>query len=149
MRNEVFNNYVKIALEKGLITSEAQETQTSNKDYADTIKTLYNLDIPLNDSKKDIIEQAHPDPVVIAPSYDKLNGLVENVRERQNVMVGIARKPTNANLTMHRYAEAYQDLVNTLVSLGFKMSNRKQKALRILADACSYRLTQKPPFIKK
>lgn len=144
MKNEVFNNYIKIALEKGLITSEGQEEPSNrNQDYADTIKTLYGLDIPLNDSKKDVIEQAHPDPVIIAPSYDKLQGLVENVRERQNVMVGIALKPNNGNLTMHRYAEAYKDLLHALVAIGFRMDNKRQKALRVLADTCSYRLSKK------
>ena len=145
MKNEVFNNYVKIALEKGLI-SESQETlednSRANKDYADTLETLYGIKLPTNESDKDLLDQAHPDPVFIAPSYDRVNGLVENLRERQDIMVGICNKPTDGNLTMHRYAETYRDLINELVVLGFRMDNKKQKELRVLADTCSYRMTK-------
>jgi len=151
MRSEVFDNYIKIALDKGMI-SEGQEpdSPTRNADYADTIKTLYNIELPLNDSQKDILEQAHPTPVIIAPSYDKVNGLVENLRERQDIMAGIAMKPANGNLTMHRYATAYNDLVRELVAIGFKMDNKKKKSLRVLADSCSYRVTKlAEKFVKK
>jgi len=138
MKNEVFNNYVKIALEQGLISEGQDVPESKNKDYADTIKTLYGLDIPLNDSDKDILDQAHPNPVVIAPAYDRVNGLVENLRERQDIMAGIALK--------HRYANAYRDLVNELVALGFRMDNADHKELRVLADTCSHRLTKNNPI---
>jgi len=144
MRNEVFNNYVKIALEKGLIKkSEEKEPANTNKDYAETVKALYGLDIKLNDSDKDIIEQAHPEKVIIAPSYDRVNGLVENVRERQDIMVGIVNKRPNGNLTMHRYAECYKDLLNELVALGFRMQNEGKNDLMKLADSCSVKLNEK------
>jgi hypothetical protein len=35
------------------------------------------------DYERNIMEDAHPDSVVISPSYDKLNGLVENENEGQ------------------------------------------------------------------
>jgi hypothetical protein len=140
--SEIFNEFAKIAIKDGLITeAEEKETTNSNKDYDDMIQMLYG--IKPNGDEKHIMEQAHPEsPVIIAPSYDRLNGLVENPLERQNVMVGIARRPTHGHLTQHRYASAHQGLTEELVRIGFTMDNKDQDELRILADSCSQRIVK-------
>ena len=143
MRSEVFENYINIMSEKGFIEKEA-EAQTrvekeTDPDYRDKIMALYGLDIDLNDSNKSIVEQAHPDKVIIAPSYDRVNGLVENIQERHDIMVGIVTKPSNGNLTQHRYAQ--KELLDELVRLGFSLDNAGEEGLSKLADECSIRLT--------
>ena len=93
-----------------------------------------------------MVDQAHPEPVIIAPSYDRLNGLVENVKERQNIMIGIINKPQQAKLTQHRYVGALNELNQELVRLGFQMDNKDEDELRILADSCSMQIHKNAGF---
>lgn len=140
-RSEVFDNFAEIAINDGLIT-ESQESGTDrdDKEYRDTIEILYNVKAE-GDSKEHILDQAHPEsPVIIAPSYDRLNGLVENLFERQDIMAGIALRNNRGNLTQHRYAQ--QELVEELVRIGFDMDNKDEEDLRILADSCSERMVK-------
>jgi hypothetical protein len=135
--SDVFDEYAKIMEAKGFF-KKAQQTRIEKEDdsdYAEKIKALYGIDIKLNDSNKDIIEQAHPERVIVAPSYDRVNGLVENIRERHDIMVGICNKPTNGNLTQHRYAE--QDLMDELVRIGFSFDNEGNEQISKLADQCA------------
>ena len=141
--SEIFDEYVKIMTDKGFVKKAdllTQHDKENDSDYADTIKALYGIDIKLNDSNKEIIEQAHPESVIIAPSYDKLNALVENINERHNVMVGIVNKPPNGNLTQHRYAS--KDLLDELIRLGFDMDNAGEDSLSKTADECALLLAQ-------
>ena len=140
-RSEVFDSFAQIAIDEGLIT-EAEEagTDRDDKDYRDTIEMLYNVKAE-GDSKDHILDQAHPEsPVIIAPSYDRLNGLVENLFERQDIMAGIALRDNRGNLTQHRYAQ--QELVDELVRIGFDMDNKDEDELRVLADSCSERMVK-------
>lgn len=159
--SEIFDNYAKLAVEKGLISSAADDNvqedkkSTDNKstdspklkkfkkspsaragsDDISTIELMYG--VKPNSSieyKNNIMEAAHPHSVIIAPSYDKLNGLVENNIERNNIMCNIALKPTNGNSTYHKYAE--QDLIQSLVKIANYMDCKDDDQLRILADAC-------------
>lgn len=148
-RSEVFENYAKIAKENGLVgdddiivTAEAmtQEDKYRNKEWKDTIQMLYNLDI--NKDKEDILDRAHPKSVIIAPSYDKVNGLVENLKEQSDIMKGIALKPTNGLLTNHKYATAKDELFKNLIRLGYEFDNKNIDDIRKLADSCSERLTK-------
>ncbi len=141
--SEIFDEYVKIMTDKGFVKKAdllTQHDKENDSDYADTIKALYGIDIKLNDSNKEIIEQAHPESVIIAPSYDKLNALVENINERHNVMVGIVNKTPNGNLTQHRYAS--KDLLDELIRLGFDMDNAGEDSLSKTADECALLLAQ-------
>jgi hypothetical protein len=141
--SEIFDEYVKIMTDKGFVKKAdllTQHDKENDSDYAEKIKALYGIDIKLNDSNKEIIEQAHPESVIIAPSYDKLNALVENINERHNVMVGIVNKTPNGNLTQHRYAS--KDLLDELIRLGFDMDNAGEDSLSKTADECALLLAQ-------
>jgi hypothetical protein len=136
--------------EKGQITKEAgSSTRAENyqsEDYREKIKALYGLDIKLNDSNKSIVEQAHPYTVVVAPSYDRMNGVVENIQERHNVMTGIARKPTNGNLTQHRYAK--KELMDELIRLGFDLDNEGEEDLAKIATIAAVQLSNEEEITK-
>lgn len=152
--SDIFDEYAKIMMDKGLIKKSnvmTSDEKEKDSDYEEKIKALYGINLKLNNSNKNIIEQAHPDKVIIAPSYDKLNGLVEDVQERHNVMVGICNKPVNGNLTQHRYAE--KQLLNELIRLGNDLDNQEEEKLSKLADECalecSLELSKKKYNIKK
>lgn len=142
-RSEIFESFAKIAVEKGLIEvnaeSRTEEEKLKDSNYKANIKALYNVDI----DSGDLFEKAHPKSVIVSPSYDKVNGLFENERERHNIMVGIALKQPSGNLLGQKYADAHDDLLGELVRLGFSMDNKNIDDLRILADSCSERITKK------
>lgn len=133
MRSEIFESYAAIAQEQGLI-SEAKDDPRVGSDDLNVIELLYGVK-PNGKDEKSMVEQAHPTSVIIAPSYDLLNGLVENVQERQNIMIQIINKAPQAKLTQHRYAE--KDLMEELIRLGFSMDNQNQMDLMKLADSCT------------
>lgn len=153
--SDIFNEYCKIMEEQGHIRKDAQESKAltrvekeTSEDYREKIKALYGLDIKLNDSNKDIIEQAHPETVVIAPSYDKMNGVVENIQERSNVMKGISQKPVNGNLTGHKYAK--KELLDELIRLGFDLDNQGEEGLAKEATSAAVQISEyKEESIKK
>lgn len=128
---DVFNEYAKIAQEKGLITEAKEETRTE----LSSVELLYGL--KPNNEKKDIIDEAHPETVVIAPSYDRLNGVVENGKERQKMIIDTLTQVPHSRPWHHRYAE---DLAHELIRLGYLMDNQNQEELAILADNCSAEL---------
>jgi hypothetical protein len=149
--SEIFNSFVKIAQEKGLISNDSNAAkkkleETGRADSLDisAIEALYGVkpNTPKsNDYKKNIMEAAHPNSVVVCPSYDKLNGLVENNIERQNILLHIVSKNPNGYSTQHKYAQ--QDLVLSLVRLGNELDNRNQDELRSLADFCLLQASNK------
>lgn len=144
MTSEVFDKYIEIAKEKGLI-KEAEGpnyTRYDSKDL-DTIQMMYGLKPNGKEDDVSIIEKAHPEPVIIAPSYDRLNGLVENEQELHNIMMGIVTKPHQSNVMQHRYAAASSSLMNELVRIGFLMDNKNEEILCALADSCAESLSHK------
>ena len=135
-KSYIFEEYARIAKERGLIRTA--EDPRKGSDDKKTIENIYHV-LP-NGEEKHIMEQAHPESVVIAPSHDKVNGLVENNIERHNIMVGIINKSPQAKLTSHKYASAYKDLNNELVRLGFFLENKKEDSLMELSDNCMAKL---------
>ena len=129
-RSEIFDEYSKIALKEGFITeSEEKADNSGEKSYRETIQLLYDVK-PNGKDEKHILDQAHAEsPVIIAPAYDRVNGLVENLFERQDIMVGIALKRNNGNLTQHRYAK--KELTDELIRIGFEMDNKDIDDLRM------------------
>lgn len=144
MNSEIFDNYVAIAREQGLI-SEATDSVRVGSDDISTIELLYGIK-PNGKDEKSMVEQAHPEPVIIAPSYDRLNGLVENVQERQNIIISIINKAPQSKLTQHRYAET-KELVDELVRVGFMMDNKNEMELMALADSCTENLLKKQAIL--
>lgn len=162
-RSEIFDKYAQIAEEKGLVSlaeeessSQPQKPKESGKmkkykkspyprmgsDSLEAIEALYGVK-PDNsiEYENNIMEAAHPKPVVISPSYDKINGLVENNIERGNIMSYIALKPTDGNATYHKYAK--KDLVLQLVRIANDLDNNNVDDLRALADDCIAEIEKK------
>lgn len=142
--SEIFDNYLKITLENGL-SKQAQKKPAKNESSdASTIEALYGIK-PNTDKtmeyKNNIMEIAHPNTVILAPSYDKINGLLENNIERQRIMLNIVTKMPNGHLTAKKYAES--ELVHSLVRVANEMDNKDIDSLRILADTCAAQLTKK------
>lgn len=151
--SEIFDNYIKIALEKGIVSNNAPLRKGAEKkskvDSSDisAIEVLYGVKPKVDkslDYKNNIMEVAHPNSVVLAPSYDKLNGLVENNIERQRVMLNIVTKMPNGHLTNKKYAES--ELVHSLVRVANDMDNKDIDALRILADTCTEQIQKRSSF---
>jgi len=148
-KSEIFDSFVKIAQERGLV-SKAQKAEHTEKDFSETnprfdsltieqISKLYNTkpQQPKDmEYKRNIIEDAHPDQVVIAPSYDKLNGLVENENEGQNIRIRIVMKTPDGHLVNRKYAK--KNLVLSLVRVGNELDARDNEELRKLADVCLF-----------
>lgn len=152
MKSDVFESFVKIAQEKGMISMESDETKkklekTHRADSLDIsdIEALYGVkpNLPKDmEYENNIMECAHPNSVVVSPSYDKLNGLVENDIERQNISVHIVHKTPDGLLTQRKYAE--KDLVLSLVRIANDLDNKDQEQLRVLADLCLCQASQAP-----
>jgi hypothetical protein len=146
MKSEIFDSYVKQAKQDGWIDEGRIATDEDPRRGSDTLSDIEILyGVKPNGEEKPIVEQAHPEPCIIAPSYDKLNGLVENEQERQNIMVGIINKAPQAKLTQHKYAA--EVLRDELVRIGFKMDNKKQESLAKMADSCLEKLSFFPALL--
>jgi len=146
--SDIFNSYIEISEKRGLVKI-AEETE-SDKSKAildknpradsltkEKIGKLYNLEINTPKEMKyerNIVELAHPKPKYIHTSYDKLNGLVENVNERQDIMLRIVNKRTSGAIAQHKYAQ--DEIVRALVRIANDMDNRDEEGLRSLADEC-------------
>lgn len=143
--SEIFENFIKIATEKGLVSKDAPEkaikkletTHRHDALSADDIEKLYQvkIDRPKEmEYENNISDDAHPDTLVISPSYDKINGLVENINERQNILLNIINKTPDGHLTYHKYAN--QQLLLNLVRLGNELDNKNNYELMSLNDVC-------------
>lgn len=144
-KEDIFNEYAKIAVETGLVKVAKEDSSISKKskntrlDYSssEAIQALYGIKPDGNESanyEKNIAQYAHPNSVVVAPAHDKINGLVENINERQNIMLNIVNDPANGNLNQRKYAKS--ELVQALVRVANDMDNKDEEELRILADYC-------------
>ena len=142
--SEIFEEFEAILMDKGLI-KKAEASKKPNPRYdsldLEAIEMLYG--VKPNDEEDHIIEQAHPESVIVAPAYDRINGLVENLLERQNIMVGIVTKPNNGKLVQRRYVLAHDDLLNELLKTAFMLDKKGQDDLMKLADNCAERLVKK------
>lgn len=147
--SEIFNSYIKIATasdaddsKKALDANPRADSLTKER-----IGELYNV---TNDTPKDmqykrnIMEDAHPGSYIAAPAYDRLNALVENNNQRQDIMLRIVDKRTNGLLTQHKYAQ--DELVLSLVRLANYLDNKNETELASLADDCLEDLKKKVAF---
>ena len=150
--SDIFENFAKIAQEKGIISDDAPEKAKKKleKDHRWDSMTLSDIEALYGvkpdsekelEYKRNIIEVAHPGSMVISPSYDKLNGLVETDNERQDIILNIVNKTPNGQLTNHKYAE--KELTLSLVRIGNDMDNKDNKDLMKLADICLMQLSDK------
>lgn len=152
-RSRIFEEYARIADEQGLISDPVERVKTAKsktEEYFDEFSTrpsykprefssselLYGVDP--NGKQKHIMEQAHPEPVVLSPAYDKINGLVENNIERQNIIVNQLLEPNDGNINYKKLAE--QDLVYELIRIANHLDIKGEEQLRALADDCIEKL---------
>lgn len=141
--SDVFEEYAKIALEKGLISNAEDEEKPSpkktEKKELSTSEIFYGVS---DKSNLELMQEAHPKTIVMGPAYDKFNGVVENLQQRSNMMQFIALKNPQILQTNTRYIKAHQDLVNETIKLGFYLDNKNQESLMKLADACTEQLSK-------
>lgn len=143
--SDIFEEYARIALEKGIISNAADEdkedksekptsSKKEDKQELSSAEIFYGVKTkPL----KELLDEAHPTTVVMGPSYDKFNGVVENLHQRSNVMQHAALKNPPILQTNYRYVKATQDLIDETVKLGFYLDNLNNTKLMALADACT------------
>lgn len=143
--SEIFNSFIKIAQDKGLISEDAPEKakkvleKTHRADSLDisAIEALYGVkpNTPKDmEYTRNIIEDAHPNSAIISPAYDKLNGLFENNNERQDILLNIVNRNNNGHSTQHKNAK--KDFILSLVKIGNLLDQKKANQLRVLSDIC-------------
>lgn len=120
--SDIFEEYIKIAEERGLLKDKSDKLHDVKPETAEGMSY-----------KRNIIEIAHPEPVVIAPSYDKVNGLVENENERQNITLNILNKMPTGRVTHHKNASK---LLNSLIKTSSKLDKDNEHELMALSDSC-------------
>ena len=148
IRSDIFESFVKIALKEGLISEAKEHAEHEESDFPETnprhdslsieqIGKLYNTKPPAPKEmtyQRNIIEEAHPGMLVISPSYDKLNGLIENENQGQDIRIHISLKEPDGHLVQRKYAE--KQLMLSLVRVANDLDNNDQEALAQLADIC-------------
>lgn len=147
--SEVFNNYLKLAKDAGLISSDDEIKKTADADtktrydrysFSD-LEVLYGHKFEPNKEKDEsIVDVAHPETMVVGPAYDAMNAVVENLHQRQDIMSYVALKDPDGHLVQRRYVAAADDLTKTLVSTGFAMDSADEADLMKLADSCASRI---------
>ncbi len=157
-RSDIFEAYAKLAEEKGLVKTAAEDKKNKKdkestelkkykseayarvgSDDISAIEALYGVKpaaIKGMEYERNIVEIAHPTPVVVGPAYDKLNALVENINERQNIIINKIRSKAPSGTSDMFLKDAHNELVMELVRVGNDMDNADQEELRILADEC-------------
>ena len=106
-------------------------------DDISTIEKLYNVKPGTEkgmDYKNNIMEVAHPESKVLVNTYDKINGLVENNIERQNIILNIVNKQTDGQLAQFKYAK--ENLAKNLVRLGNFFDTKDNEDMVKLSDTC-------------
>lgn len=151
---DIWDNFEKIAVEQGLISLSEEDEKKDKKPSRsglseDAIRYLYGIEPDNIFTKKDIIDTAHPDTVVIVPAYDAMNGILENINQRHDIMTYIATKTPNGNISQRRYVVAKNELMNSLVKSAFALDNKNETELMILADSCAERLDKIKSTIHK
>jgi hypothetical protein len=142
--SEILKEYAKIAVAQGLVDMETPTGGTEKKPPRydsltwDDIQMLYG--VKPEGTEECVLDKAHPDTYVAGRAYDAMNAVVENLHQRQNVMADIALRDPDGLLTQKRYIKARQDLMNSLVSVGFEMDSRDETRLMKMADSCAGRL---------
>lgn len=141
-RNSVFDEYAKIARQQGLISEAAEEETNPRYDSKDisTIELLYH--VKPNGEQKHIVEQAHPDMVYIAPAHDRMNGVVENGLEQQNVSLNVARKPPIGSHMYRRYVQAQEELLETVIKTSCWLDRENSPELMKMSDSCLEKMTK-------
>lgn len=151
-KSEIFENFVKISEEKGLLSSDKSFKTLEQNPRADSlsVKDIEKLYSVKPDSPKDmeydrnIMEVAHPSSVVTSPAYDRINGLVENNNERQAILLKLVNKRNDGLLLQRKLA--HKDFILSLVRIANHLDNTNNNELREFADSCLKQVEVKKNF---
>jgi len=153
--SEVFNLYAELVEQQDQLIANAakkkefstRESLTSSmskkKDDLSIYEIMYGIkpkDLGA-DYENNLMEAAHRQPVIVGPSYDKINGLVENNIERQNIIVNLLNKKPDGIHTTHKLASL--DLMKQLYRIAEHCDSKDQEQLTKLADICLKQLHSK------
>lgn len=135
--SEIFDLYAEIALkdlpEEDLQKFASEEDPSKKtKEEISVIEALYG--IKAVDDAKSLFDQAHPETAVVAPAYDRFNGVVENERERQDMTIKQVMKNPGGAHTNKRLLTARQALIDELVRVGHMMDHLDEESLMKKAD---------------
>ena len=86
--SEIFNEYVKLAEKEGLITESDYANVKEAADETSNIEALYGLrmeDEPKDSIYSPLLDKAHPETAVVGLAHDRMNGVVENLKQRQSI----------------------------------------------------------------
>lgn len=134
--SRIFESYIKIAKEKGLLSEKKEEQKTDVSKYDPSkIEMLYGFKLDPN-----ILEQAHPDTSILFPAHDKFNGVVENLEERQQKMLDVANRVPKPTYSQHLYISATDNLQQELLKLAMKLDAENKMELMSFADSCAQQL---------
>lgn len=144
-KSEIFENYVKIAQEKGLIPEDAPQKakeKLEKNPRADSmdltaIEALYGIkpNAPKDmEYKNNIVEIAHKGVAVVSPAYDRLNGIVPNQNQAQSITINKLKHRNTGHLNNAKYAK--KDLLLTLVKIANDLDAQNETKLYKLADSC-------------
>lgn len=98
---------------------------------AEQISKLYDLDVNKN-GKRNIVEEAHPETLVAFDSYDKLNGILKNDNEAQDITINILNRKQTGFLVYEKLA-SQSALINSLVKAANFLDSR-DPALSMYCD---------------
>ena len=98
---------------------------------AEKISKLYNLDVNTK-GKRNIVEEAHPETLVAFESYYKLNGVLKNDNESQDITINILNRKQTGFL-VHEKLASQSALINSLVKTANYLDSR-DPALAMYCD---------------
>lgn len=148
MRSELADVFAKTIEKEPSLFKEAypfnEEYTEKGKDKSDVgnkkDEQLYNLkhkDAPYD---YNIIEQVHKETVVIHPSYDKINGVIENGNESSSIIQNLVLNKPVGLLAKTKYAS--QELTLELVKIANEMDANSNEELYKLADQCLLKISK-------
>src|SRR5690554_6343931 len=149
MFSEFEKEYLKIAEKHGLITKDdyvdaheelKKKQAAKDKDIEEQIALLYGVKPNGKEDDESIVEKAHPGVAVVFPVEDRMNGIVENLQQRQDILVEIANRPSNGKYQQKLFVTAYNDLARSLMKAATECDLNDNEDLAIFADSCNEKL---------
>lgn len=133
----IFEAYEKIALEQGLISEAAEEDKKSITEQREWSNAGILYGLKNEKSLEELLENAHPETIVMGPAYDAMQGVVENLSQQNSIMTQIALKSPRGLHIFNRYVKASEDLMLETIKLATYLDNKDQEQLAIIADSCN------------
>lgn len=147
--SKMIDEYVKMAEKLGMITKDDYVSADFDivnekiaRDKAMEEKTLLLYGLKPEGTEKPLMDLAHPGVAVVAPAEDRMNGIVENDQQRQDIMTFIANRPSNGKYQQKLFVTAHGELLNTLLKAGNSLDLNGNTELSSFADNCAERLTK-------